>query len=269
VTPRDTRDDGLFLSRRRRKLERSRKRSRRTARRGNVLAVLGGFLILLIGGAIVATGVIIGRLPDLGKAAAVQLGANSVVKSGDKVLSVIPANENRTPLRWKDLGSHLRNATVAIEDRRYWQHGALDYEGIGRALWRDITKGSYAEGGSTITQQLVRNLYIPDSARNKTVQRKVDEAWLAIQAEDRWTKAQILTMYLNTVFYGRYAYGAEAAAETYFNKHCSALNIRQAALIAGLPQSRGLMAVELIKGPQAVPQQVRGLGGPKSPLPGL
>jgi penicillin-binding protein 1A len=237
VTPRDAREDGLFLSRRRRQLERRRKRSRRTARRGNFLAVLGGFFVLVIGGGIIAAGVIIGRLPDLGKAAAVQLGANSVVKSGDKILSVIPANENRTPLRWKDLGAHLRNATVAIEDKRYWQHGALDYEGIGRALWHDITKGSYAEGGSTITQQLVRNLYIPDSARNKTVQRKLDEAWLAIQAEDRWTKAQILTMYLNTVFYGRYAYGAEAAAETYFNKHATQLTLPQAALLAGLPQA--------------------------------
>jgi penicillin-binding protein 1A len=237
MTPRDSRDDGLFVSRRRRQLERRRKRSRRTARRGNVLAVIGGFFVLLIGGGVIAAGVIIGRLPDLGKAAAVQLGANSVVKSGDKILSVIPANENRTPLRWKDLGAHLRNATVAIEDKRYWQHGALDYEGIGRALWHDLTTGSYAEGGSTITQQLVRNLYIPDSARNKTVQRKVDEAWLAIQAEDRWTKAQILTMYLNTVFYGRYAYGAEAAAQTYFNKHAKQLTLPQAALLAGLPQA--------------------------------
>ncbi len=170
----------------------------------------------------IAAGVVIGGLPDLGKAAAVQLGQNSVVWSGNYRLSVIPANENRTPLRWKDLGSHLRNATVAIEDKRYWQHGALDYEGIGRALWRDVTHGNYAEGGSTITQQLVRNLYIPDSARSKTIQRKLDEAWLAIQAEDRWTKAQILTMYLNTVFYGRNAYGAEAAAQTYFNRHANA-----------------------------------------------
>ncbi len=236
MTPRDTRDDGIGR-RRRRQLERRRARSRRGTRRANLLAVIGGLFVLLVGGLVIAAGVVIGGLPDLGKAAAVQLGQNSVVKSGDKVLSVIPANENRTPLLWKDLGSHLRNATVAIEDRRYWQHGALDYTGIGRALWRDITEGNYAEGGSTITQQLVRNLYIPDNARNKTVQRKIDEAWLAIQAEDRWSKAQILTMYLNTVFYGRYAYGAEAAAETYFNRHAKQLTLPQAALIAGLPQA--------------------------------
>jgi penicillin-binding protein 1A len=236
MTPRESRDD-LFGSRRRRHLERRRNRRRRGARRNNVLAAIGGFFLLVLAGGAIAIGVLIGGLPDLGKAAAVHLGANSVVKSGDKMLSVIPANENRTPLRWKDLGSHLRNATVAIEDKRYWQHGALDYEGIGRALWRDVTEGTYAEGGSTITQQLVRNLYIPETAREKTVQRKLDEAWLAIQAEDRWTKAQILTMYLNTVFYGRYAYGAEAAAETYFNRHAKQLTLPQAALLAGLPQA--------------------------------
>jgi penicillin-binding protein 1A len=237
MTRRDLRDDALFGTRRRRHLERRRRHRRRSSRRGNVLAAIGGFFLLILAGGAIAIGVVIGGLPDLGKAAAVHLGANSVVKSGDKVLSVIPANENRTPLRWKDLGSHLRNATVAIEDKRYWQHGALDYTGIGRALWRDVTKGTYAEGGSTITQQLVRNLYIPETAREKTVQRKLDEAWLAIQAEDRWTKAQILTMYLNTVFYGRYAYGAEAAAETYFNKHAKQLTLPQAALLAGLPQA--------------------------------
>ena len=237
MSPRDARDEGIG-SRRRRQLDRRRRRVRRgVAPRQRARRHRRPLRARCRRRSSIAAGVLIGGLPDLGKAAAVQLGQNSVVKSGDKVLSVIPANENRTPLRWKDLGAHLRNATVAIEDKRYWQHGALDYEGIGRALWRDVTKGNYAEGGSTITQQLVRNLYIPDNARDKTVQRKLDEAWLAIQAEDRWTKAQILTMYLNTVFYGRYAYGAEAAAETYFNKHAKQLTLPQAALLAGLPQA--------------------------------
>jgi penicillin-binding protein 1A len=234
---RDPRDDLLIGRRRRRQLDRRRRRNGRAARRGNALAVVGTVFALLLGGLVIAAGVLFGGLPDLSKAAAVKLGQNSTVYSGHYRLSVIPADENRTPVRWKDLGAHLRNATVAIEDKRYWQHGALDYEGIGRALWKDITAGTYAEGGSTITQQLVRNLYIPDSAREKTVQRKIDEAWLAIQAEDRWTKAQILTMYLNTVFYGRNAYGAEAAAETYFNKHAKQLTLAQAALLAGLPQA--------------------------------
>jgi penicillin-binding protein 1A len=234
---REPRDDLPYGGRRRRQAERRRRRHTPAARSGRLLAALGGFLLLLCGGLLVAAAILFGDLPDLSKAAGVRLGQNSSVFSGSYRLSVIPADENRTPVRWKDLGAHLRNATIAIEDRRYWQHGALDYEGIGRALWKDVTTGTYAEGGSTITQQLVRNLYIPDSARDKTVQRKVDEAWLAIQAEDRWTKAQILTMYLNTVFYGRNAYGAEAAAETYFNRHAKQLTLAQAALLAGLPQA--------------------------------
>jgi penicillin-binding protein 1A len=236
VTP-APRDDRFTTVSRRRQSNRRRRRNGRGSRRAGAVAIVGAIVVLLIGSLVIAAGVIIGGLPDLGKAAAVQLGQNSVVWSGNYRLSVIPANENRTPLRWKDLGPHLRTATVAIEDKRYWQHGALDYEGIGRALWRDVTNGNYAEGGSTITQQLVRNLYIPDSARSKTIQRKLDEAWLAVQAEDRWTKAQILTMYLNTVFYGRNAYGAEAAAQTYFNRHAKQLTLPQAALLAGLPQA--------------------------------
>src|SRR5262249_12720875 len=83
---------------------------------------------------------------------------------------------------------------------------------IGRAAWRDLTSGSFAEGGSTITQQVVRNLYIPQEKDKKTFQRKIDEAWLAIQFERNYTKADILTTYLNIVFYGNNAYGAEAAA---------------------------------------------------------
>jgi penicillin-binding protein 1A len=233
----DHRDDLISGRRRRRAIERRRRRSARTTRLSRFLALVLMALAALVAGAVIGTAFLLGDLPDLSKAASVKLGQNSSVYSGAYRLSVITSAENRTPVRWKDLGAHLRNATIAIEDKRYWKHGALDYEGIGRALWKDITSGTYAEGGSTITQQLVRNLYIPDSAREKTVQRKVDEAWLAIQAEDRWTKAQILTMYLNTVFYGRNAYGAEAAAETYFNKHAKQLTLPQAALLAGLPQA--------------------------------
>jgi penicillin-binding protein 1A len=131
----------------------------------------------------------------------------------------------------------MKQSIVAVEDKRFFEHRGIDLHGIFRALWADVTNKKVVQGGSTITQQLVRNLYIPDSARSKTIQRKLDEAWLAIQAEDRWTKAQILTMYLNTVFYGRNAYGAEAAAETYFNRHASQLTLGQAALLAGLPQA--------------------------------
>ena len=102
----------------------------------------------------------------------------------------------------------IRKATIAIEDRRFFEHGGVDIEGIARAAVADIRAGAIVEGGSTITQQLVRNLYI---SREQTVQRKVKEACLATKLDGAWTKPRILTTYLNQVYYGNQAYGIEAA----------------------------------------------------------
>ncbi len=124
---------------------------------------------------------------------------------------------------------------MAIEDARFWQHGALDYQGILRALYQNLSKGHIVQGGSTITQELVRNLYIGNPQR--TLSRKVKEACLATKFFEKNTRKQILTDYLNEVFYGRHAYGAQAAARTYFSKPASKLTLVQAALLAGLPQA--------------------------------
>jgi penicillin-binding protein 1A len=132
------------------------------------------------------------------------------------------------------MSAWLPKATVAIEDRRYWQHGAVDYVGIARAAWKDVTAGKVVEGGSTITQQLVRNLYI---GQEKTFKRKLKEACLAIKLSRKRSKPWILNTYLNSVYYGNHAYGVEAAAQTYFSKHASQLTLLQAALLAGLPQA--------------------------------
>jgi penicillin-binding protein 1A len=129
----------------------------------------------------------------------------------------------------------LPKATVAIEDSRFWQHGALDYQGIARALYKDLNAGQIVEGGSTITQQLVRNLYIGKSER--TFSRKVKEACLAEKLAQQWSKKQILAAYLNEVFYGRHAYGAQAGAQTFFSTSAKRLTLPQAALLAGLPQA--------------------------------
>jgi penicillin-binding protein 1A len=128
----------------------------------------------------------------------------------------------------------LKQATVAVEDRRFYQHGGVDYFGIARAFWRDVSAGRVVQGGSTITQQLVRNMYV---GGERTLQRKLKEACLAIKLSRRWSKDRILQEYLNVVYYGNHAYGAQAASETYFSKPASQLNLRQAALIAGLPQA--------------------------------
>ena len=109
----------------------------------------------------------------------------------------------------------LPKATVAIEDSRFWQHGALDYQGIARALYKDVAPGTSSQGGSTITQQLVRNLYIGKPER--TLSRKIKEACLAEKLAQTWSKKQILAAYLNEVFYGRHAFGAQAGAQTFFS----------------------------------------------------
>ncbi len=164
------------------------------------------------------------------------LGENSFLYTNNmRLLGVVPSATNRQPLPLTKISPWLPEATVAIEDARFWQHGALDYQGIARALFQDISKGHIVQGGSTITQELVRNLYIGNPQR--TLSRKIKEACLATKLFQRLTRKQILADYVNEVFYGRHAYGAQAAAQTYFSKSASELTLVQAALLAGLPQA--------------------------------
>jgi penicillin-binding protein 1A len=165
-----------------------------------------------------------------------KLGENSFLYTNRmRLLGVVPSATNRQPLPLRKISPWLPEATVAIEDVRFWQHGALDYQGIARALYQDLSKGHIVQGGSTITQELVRNLYIGNSQR--TLSRKLKEACLAEKVFQKLSRKAILADYLNEVFYGRHAYGAEAAAQTYFSKDASQLTLAQAALLAGLPQA--------------------------------
>jgi penicillin-binding protein 1A len=173
------------------------------------------------------------NLSDLNQLA---LAQNSFLytDNGEK-LGVVPSATNRQPLPLSQISPSLPQATVAIEDARFWQHGALDYQGIARAFYQDVTKGHIVQGGSTITQELVRNLYIGNNQR--TLSRKIKEACLATKVFEQKTRKQILADYLNEVFYGHHAYGAQAASRTYFSKPASKLTLVQAALLAGLPQA--------------------------------
>jgi len=132
----------------------------------------------------------------------------------------------------------MSKAVISTEDRRFYQHGGVDWWGIFRAAWRDVTKGKVVEGGSTIPQQVVRNLY--PVSRERTLQRKVKEACLAVKLSKNWSKDRILATWMNQVYFGNHAYGVEAAAQTYFSKHASDLSLEQAALLAGLPQAPSL-----------------------------
>jgi penicillin-binding protein 1A len=164
------------------------------------------------------------------------LGKNSFVYAANgQLLGAIPSEKNRQPVALESVSPWMRRATVAIEDRRFYHHGGVDYEGIARALWTDIRAGKVVEGGSTITQQVVRLLYIP--TRKRTLARKIKEACLAIKLNEAWSKQRILTAYLNHVYYGDHAYGIEAAAQTYFSRPARSLNLEQAAVLAGLTQA--------------------------------
>src|SRR5204862_6186350 len=128
----------------------------------------------------------------------------------------------------------LRDAIIATEDRRFYRHWGVDPIGIARAVFSNYRRGRIVEGGSTITQQLTKLLFLtPD----KSLERKMKEAVLALELERRYSKDRILEMYLNQVYFGHGAYGVEAASRTYFGKSVSELNVREAALLAGLPRA--------------------------------
>ena len=172
---------------------------------------------------------------DLSALRPVAVGQNSVVYAANgSELGVIPAERNRTPVSWGQISSWVPKATVAVEDRRFYQHGGIDPIGIARAVVADVRARRIVQGGSTITQELVRNLYL---SRERTLQRKLTEACLAIKLGRQWSRQRILAAYLNQVYYGNHAYGIEAAADTYFSKRARELNLDEAALLAGLPQA--------------------------------
>jgi penicillin-binding protein 1A len=220
----------------RRRSKRQRRRLQRRRRRR--LTLLAGVIVLAL--ALVAAAGITGAATvaprcDLDSLRPVQIGQNSFVYAADgSLLGSIPAEKNRQPVPLHRISKWMRLATIAIEDRRFYEHSGIDLEGIARALAADVRAGRVVEGGSTITQQLVRNLYI---SREVTFERKLIEACLAVRLNNRRSKAWILESYLNTVYYGGHAYGVHAAAQTYFSKPAWKLTLGQSALLAGLTQA--------------------------------
>jgi penicillin-binding protein 1A len=151
--------------------------------------------------------------------------------SNGKLITELHAEQDRVVLKYDDMPRSIKDAVVAIEDQRFWSHYGVDARAIVRAAYIDATAGRIVEGGSTITQQLVKQLYV---GSDTTLQRKVDEAALAWQLEQQLTKQQILAKYLNTVYFGQGAYGVQAAARAYFGDDAKKLSLSQAATLAGL-----------------------------------
>ncbi|MBC7962827.1 MAG: transglycosylase domain-containing protein, partial [Steroidobacteraceae bacterium] len=128
----------------------------------------------------------------------------------------------------------LQKAVVAVEDTRFYEHGGIDIRGIARALMKDVAKGRMAEGGSTITQQLIKNRYLSGV---KTIERKLDEARMAMEFEKKYSKKQILEMYFNEIYYGNGAWGIAQAARLYFDKNPEELSDAECAQLAGVQKN--------------------------------
>ncbi|MFQ5859441.1 MAG: transglycosylase domain-containing protein, partial [Anaerolineae bacterium] len=147
----------------------------------------------------------------------------------------------RTKVPLERISPYLIQATIATEDKHFYQHPGFDPLGITRAIWYNATEREIVSGASTITQQVARNVFLsPVERTQRTLSRKVREAILAAELTRRYPKDTILEIYLNEIFYGNLAYGIEAAAETYFGKPADQLSLAEAALLAGLPQSPAL-----------------------------
>ena len=193
------------------------------------------FVMLVI---VVLIGVIIWRLYQTPKTidlAFNPLGITYIYSSDGTPLAEF-FTERRKVISIDDMPKDLQNATIAFEDKRFYQNAGIDPRGIGRSLYSNFVHSDLkGEGGSTITQQLARNMGVEGLSRQKSFGRKFNELIIATQINHNYTKQEILEMYLNQVNYGSGAYGVEAAAEVYFNKHAKQLDLAQCALLAGLP----------------------------------
>ena len=200
------------------------------ARRVYISAALGVLMIL-------STVYVLWAIHDLPDPSQSVLAAGDVVvldRNGKVIEDWSPAGRYHVTLSLQEMGRYAPTAVLAAEDRNFYHHGAIDPGSTARAAWVDLTSHSLSQGGSTITQQLVKiQLLTPE----KSVNRKVQELVLAIVLEQRYSKDQILTMYLNRVYFGHGAYGVGAAARTYFNKDATDLTPAQAAFLAGLIQA--------------------------------
>ena len=225
--------------------QRARRRQRQA--RGSVgkkvLAVFGVIFALIgIAAASAALWVqdIRASAPSIDTLKPAESGANSeVFAANGSSLGYVDSDIIRDPVDLDAVPKRLLSATIAIEDENFYEHDGVDYSAIVRAAVENIEAGEVKQGASTITQQLVRNLYIEDP--EDTVERKIIEADMAREYEEEYSKDQILEQYLNTATYGtndgNTAIGVEAASQVFFNKHVSDLNLDEAALLAGLPQA--------------------------------
>ena len=227
-------------------------RLRKKHKKSNIIVkILIAFIVIILissitsfvafsGLSLMAAGVILdffSDLPDLADFSPTENALTSRIYAADgTLLATFHGEENREIVALEQVPQNLKNAVIAIEDERFYQHTGVDIEGIIRSFLINLQTGYISQGASTLTQQYIKNVYIPEEKTDITYERKIKEATLSYQLEKIYTKDEILEMYLNTVYFGEGAYGVQAASKIYFNKDVEYLNLAECALIAGLPQ---------------------------------
>jgi penicillin-binding protein 1A len=214
--------------------------SKKPRRRIRKLRLFGLLLILFILGSLSFTFGLVtsiaSEVPSLDPARLQQREVDGYVydSKGERILAVLRGSQSRILVPSDHIAPLMKQAIVAIEDKRFYEHRGVDVHGIMRAVWQDVRNKRVVEGGSTITQQFVKNTYVKSQ---RSISRKLKEAALAWQLEQRWSKDRILTAYLNTIYFGNGAYGVQQAALTYFHHPAGAehLGLAEAALLAGIP----------------------------------
>jgi penicillin-binding protein 1A len=207
-------------------------------RRIRKLRLFGLLLILFVLGALSFTFGLVtsvaSEIPSLDPARLQQHEVDGYIydRKGERVLAVLRGRQSRILVPSDKISNQMKLAIVAIEDKRFYEHRGVDLHGIMRAVWQDVRNKRVVEGGSTITQQFVKNAYVKSQ---RSIGRKLKEAALAWQLEQRWSKDKILTAYLNTIYFGNGAYGVQQAAITYFHHGANRLGWAEAALLAGIP----------------------------------
>lgn len=207
---------------------------RRTLKLAGITALVLLIALVVTGGVVYAS--ILRDLPDPEGKAKGRDQTSVVYDRNGEVLAKLFADQNRTDRPLADIPEELRNGVIATEDSRFYEHKGVDPIGIARALWVDIRTRSTAQGGSTVTQQYVKNAFVTPE---QTLKRKVSEAILAYRIEKSYSKDRILELYLNTIYFGHGAYGVEAAAQAYFGKSVTDLSLAESAMIAGVIKSPG------------------------------
>jgi penicillin-binding protein 1A len=213
------------------------RRPRRRIRKLRLLALVGVLGVLAVTafcyGLVVAVGQQLAGLDPFARAPTQQVDGYVYAADNHTILAVLRGSESRVLVQGDEISPWIKQAIVAVEDRRFYEHRGIDLRGMGRALLADIENKAAVQGGSTITQQFVKNEL---TGADRSVTRKLKEAALAWQLEQVWKKDRILTAYLNTIYFANGAYGVERAARTYFHHNAKKLTLPQAALLAGIPE---------------------------------